>query len=68
MVGLLLFPRYEPVVAQEASNVTAEHVDPLPASLPDTGSELPLIGLLGALGIASSFGLYLTRKRATISA
>lgn len=68
MVGLLLFPRYEPVVAQEASNVTAEHVDPLPASLPDTGSELPLIGLLGALGVASSFGLYLTRKRAAIGA
>jgi len=68
MVGLLLFPRYEPVAAQVAANVTAEHVDPLPAELPDTGSPLPLIGLLGALGIASSAGLYLTRKRASISA
>jgi LPXTG-motif cell wall-anchored protein len=35
---------------------------PAPASLPKTGSELPLIGLLGLMCLAGSFGLRLARK------
>jgi LPXTG-motif cell wall-anchored protein len=33
-----------------------------PASLPKTGSELPLVGLLGLMCLGSSFGLRLLRK------
>jgi len=35
---------------------------PAPAELPKTGSPLPLIGLLGLLSLASSFGLRTARK------
>lgn len=35
---------------------------PSPAALPKTGSELPLIGLLGLLSLASSLGLRSARK------
>jgi len=35
---------------------------PAPAELPKTGSELPLIGLLGLLSLASSLGLRTARK------
>jgi LPXTG-motif cell wall-anchored protein len=35
---------------------------PAPASLPKTGSELPLIGLLGLMCLGSSFGLRLLKR------
>ena len=49
------------------ATVTAEHADPPAemASLPETGSSLPLVGALGLLSIGSSFGLGLARRRAT---
>lgn len=49
------------------ATVTAEHADPPSemASLPETGSSLPLAGALGLLSLGSSFGLGLARKRAT---
>jgi hypothetical protein len=53
------------------ASVTAEHADPSPevaSALPSTASSLPLLGLLGGLGIASSFSLALARKRAANNA
>ena len=35
---------------------------PAPAELPKTGSELPLVGLLGLISLASAFGLRSARK------
>jgi len=40
----------------------AEAPAPAPAALPKTGSQLPLIGLLGLLSLASAFGLRTARK------
>jgi hypothetical protein len=48
------------------ASVTAFHVDPpteIASTLPETASPLPLVGLLGILGIASSAGLGFARKR-----
>jgi hypothetical protein len=69
-----IVPLYNVLLIQPApmpqpvdASVTAEHVDPQPeiaSSLPGTASPLPLLGLLGGLGIASSFSLALARKRA----
>jgi LPXTG-motif cell wall-anchored protein len=66
LVGVLLIqptlrsstPAPEPVMV--ASN------EPLPATLPKTGSELPLIGLLGGLATAASLVLGSIRRRRTI--
>jgi hypothetical protein len=67
MLGVLLFQRAVPMPEAVASNVTAEHVDP-PAALPNTASSLPWVGLLGLLGIGSSLGLGLARKRLNLNA
>jgi hypothetical protein len=67
MLGVLLFQRAAPVPEEVASNVTAEHVDP-PAALPNTAGSLPWVGLLGLLGIGSSLGLGLARKRLNFNA
>lgn len=64
LVGVLLFQKATPPAAEMASNVTAEHVD----ALPNTASQLPMFGLLGLLGIASSLGLGAVRKLARIKA
>lgn len=61
LLGVLLIQKAEPV-QEVASNVTAEHVDTLPA----TASSLPLIGGLGLLGIVSSLGLGAVRKLAKV--
>jgi LPXTG-motif cell wall-anchored protein len=61
MLGVLLFQQPKMPAAPEAT-VTTAHVDSS-AILPNTGSIVPLAGLLGLLGIASSFGLGLARKR-----
>ena len=67
MLGLLLFHHDMPAPDQIAANVRAEHVD-MAAVLPDTASSAPLLGLLGALSIASSVGLGVARKRAKVIA
>jgi len=51
------------LVAVEASPAAAPMAtESAPATLPKTGSELPLFGLLGVLILASAFGLRLIRK------
>jgi LPXTG-motif cell wall-anchored protein len=50
------------LVVEEAPAAPAEVAQAAPAELPKTGSELPLIGLLGLLTLASSLGLRTARK------
>ncbi len=50
------------VVEEVVIPVQVAQAAPAPAELPKTGSQLPLIGLLGLLSLASSFGLRLARK------
>jgi len=70
LLGVLLTHR-APSVTQEvasaeevASNVTAEHVD----TLPNTASNIPLVGLLGMLGIGSALGLGTLRRVSDVKA
>ena len=58
-VGTLLIIR--PRMVEPITTASAE---PLPQELPKTGSTLPLIGLLGTLAVAASFGLRAIRKLA----
>jgi hypothetical protein len=58
-VGTLLIVR--PQAVEPITAASAEH---LPQELPSTGSALPLIGLLGTLAIAASFGLGAIRRLA----
>ena len=44
--------------------ITTASAEQLPQELPSTASPLPLIGLLGSLAIAASFGLKAIRKLA----
>lgn len=62
MLGVMLIQKTAPQVEEVASNVTSEHVD----SLPETGSSLPLFGLLGLVSLASSFGLKTIRKLGSV--
>jgi hypothetical protein len=70
LLGVLLIQRAAPVAQKVAtaeqvpSSVTAEHVD----TLPTTASNLPLVGLLGMLGIGSALGLGTIRKLANVKA
>jgi len=50
------------VVEEVVIPVQVAQAAPAPAALPHTGSQLPLIGLLGFLSLASSFGLRAARK------
>ena len=59
MLGVLLFQR-----APETP-VTLASVEEPAASLPETGTSLPLMGLLGMFGFAGSLGLRLVRKKVT---
>ncbi|HEX3659910.1 MAG TPA: LPXTG cell wall anchor domain-containing protein [Acidobacteriaceae bacterium] len=64
LVGVLLFPRLPAALTPEATpvgNVTAEHAW-AQASLPQTGSPLPLIALLGLMALALGLGLRVARK------
>jgi len=63
LLGVLLIQRAAPSIEEVASNVTAEHVD----TLPSTASSLPLVGLLGMLGIGSALGLGIIRKSANVN-
>ena len=58
-VGTLLIIR--PRLTEPVTTASAEQ---LPQELPSTASPLPLIGLLGSLAIAASFGLKAVRKLA----
>jgi hypothetical protein len=62
-VLLIQFPAPPAVVA--APPVTVASAEPLPASLPKTGTLLPLVGLMGLLSIGGSLGLRLARGKAT---
>jgi LPXTG-motif cell wall-anchored protein len=50
------------LVVEEEVVAPAEVAQAAPAELPHTGSQLPLIGLLGLLSLASSLGLRTARK------
>jgi len=62
MLGVMLIQPPTPQVEEVASSVTAEHVD----SLPETGSTLPLTGLLGLTSLAAAFGLKAVRKPGSV--
>jgi hypothetical protein len=70
LLGVLLIQRAAPVAQEVAtaeevpSSVTAEHVD----SLPNTAINLPLVGLVGLVGIGSAVGLGTIRKLAKVKA
>jgi hypothetical protein len=64
LLGVLLIQRAAPAPVEVASNVTAEHAD----TLPETASSVPMVGLLGMLGMASAFGLGAIRKLASVKA
>ena len=51
-----------PILVAEAAPAPAPAAPAAPAELPKTGSPLPLIGLLGFLAIATSFGLRAVRR------
>ncbi|MGD0730817.1 MAG: LPXTG cell wall anchor domain-containing protein [Terracidiphilus sp.] len=63
LLGVLLFRRPAPEAA--ASPVTEASAEPPAESLPKTGSEVPLMGLLGGLALAGSFGLKAVRQKFT---
>jgi LPXTG-motif cell wall-anchored protein len=56
-------PADVPILVAEEAPAPAEVAQAAPAELPKTGSELPLIGLLGLLLLASSLGLRTARSR-----
>jgi len=68
LLGVLLIQRTAPVTQEVAtaeevpSSDAAEHVD----TLPSTASNLPLVGLLGMLGIGSALALGTIRKSANV--
>jgi sortase A len=59
-VGVLLF------LAPAQPQVTLASAEQPAKMLPETGSSLPLVGLMGALAIAMSFGLWAVRRTRTI--
>ncbi len=63
-VLLIQFPATTPAVAA-AQSVDVASAEPLAARLPKTGTELPLLGLMGLLSLGGSLGLKLARRKAT---
>jgi LPXTG-motif cell wall-anchored protein len=55
-------PADVPILVAEAKAPEVAAAEPAPASLPKTGSMLPLIGLLGLLSAGASFGIRLFRR------
>jgi LPXTG-motif cell wall-anchored protein len=55
-------PADVPILVVEEVVVPVQVAQAAPAELPHTGSQLPLIGLLGLLCLASSLGLRMARK------
>lgn len=66
LVGVLLIQPMPRSSAPASEPVMVASNEPLPATLPKTGSELPLIGLLGGLATAASLGLGSIRRKRTI--
>lgn len=66
LLGVLLIEKAAPAAqeVEEASSVTAYHVD----TLPNTGTNLPLVGLLGIFGIGSAVVLGTIRKLTGVKA
>jgi hypothetical protein len=62
-VGVLLIQWPTPTVTDQP--ITVASAEPLPEALPRTGTVLPLVGLLGTLFLAGSFGLKAVRKKIT---
>lgn len=60
-VGVLLVETDTPATAAPAAAAQAS-TEPAPKKLPKTASELPLLGLLGAMAILMAFGLNVTRR------
>jgi LPXTG-motif cell wall-anchored protein len=63
VLGVLLFQRPAPEVT--AAPVEEANAEAPAGSLPETGSEMPLMGLLGGLALAGSFGLRAARQKVT---
>ncbi|HEX4077154.1 MAG TPA: hypothetical protein VHX49_17270 [Candidatus Acidoferrales bacterium] len=61
-VGILLIVPRAQVVAADSSPVMVASDEQPASTLPATGSSLPLIGLLGGLALAGSFGMGAIRK------
>jgi hypothetical protein len=63
-VGVLLVeqPLSTPDLSASANQPTSSGEEQIPSMLPKTGTHLPLVGLLGALTVAMSFGLTAFRK------
>jgi sortase A len=59
LLGVLLIHHADPSSEHTVAMASAEHLD---STLPQTGSSIPLIGLLGVLGIGVSAGLNALRK------
>ena len=66
LVGVLLIQPMPRSSAPAPEPTMVASNEPLPATLPKTGSELPLIGLLGGLATAASLGLGSIRRKRTI--
>jgi hypothetical protein len=64
LLGVLLVQQPEPPPVEVASSVTAEHVD----TLPSTASNIPLVSLLGLVGIGSALALGVIRRLAPFKA
>jgi len=63
-VGVLLILRPTPTPAAAPSPVMVASTEEPASTLPKTGSSLPLVGLLGGLALATSFGMGAVRKAA----
>jgi hypothetical protein len=61
-MGVLLFFHPSTRPAPISPVMMASAAEPAPASLPETGTRLPLMGLLGTLAVAMSFGLGAARR------
>jgi hypothetical protein len=55
-------PADQPILVASAAPMPAAPAAEAPAALPKTGSQLPLVGLLGCLFLAASFGLKSIRR------
>lgn len=60
-VMLIQLPSYSATITHEPTDVAS--AEEPPAMLPETASSLPLVGLLGGLGIAASAGIGIVRRR-----
>lgn len=63
-VGVLLVeqPSVAPGLSAEVDQPAASSGEQISSTLPETGTYLPLLGLLGAVTVAMSFGLRVVRK------